>query len=769
MPANDFKQLSSRDFEELTRDLLQAEWGVALEAFKTGRDQGIDLRRITAEQGTLIVQCKHFATSGYAKLLAHLRSTDLEKVRRLNPGRYVLVTSVALSPHNKDAVQELLAPFIRSPNDVIGANDIDSLLQRHPDVARANFKLWLTSTEILERVLHNAVKCQTEFEIERVIRKLPIFVQNAAYPRAQEILNATSVLVISGVPGIGKTTLAEILLYAHLEQGYEPVVIQTDVREGKDVFKPKRRQVFYFDDFLGQTFLGEGRFPGSLNSDVALVEFVEMVRATGQSRFILTTREHLLQGARTASERLSYSALIDARCVLELADYSKGQRARILYNHLYFSDLAREYKEEMIRDDFFLEVVGHKHFSPRLIEWLSASRRLRNVQSVEYQRHVRNILANPHAIWSHAFNHQISAGARNLLLALYSLGPSTELVELEPAWKALNSLTAQKYNRPAGPKDYSNALKELDNAFATYRGGRADFLNPSVREMVAAEVCATPEFVLDVVASASRFQQITSLLELAEQGNATIQRVLSENGAILEASMLRLLRTPAWRWDRQPDGRSRGSHIDVEFEQRLVQIGKAASFLNLPSLRTMFETEVRALPAKYVTSGGCSMRNARSLIEGFDRYPQLKGGEGAALQRELLDTILNRVDISYADQINVLIECSEKVAIWSTADGAKLEELIAEYRSQGCDEEFDNCQDSLDYGSLRGDLDALGKKTGKPFTNKLQEIDERLAELEPPDDGRTGGGSWKNADAPVGDSRADTDDAIREVFGALLE
>jgi hypothetical protein len=156
MPGHDLKQLSSRDFEELTRDLLQAEWGVALEAFKTGRDGGIDLRRISAEKGTTIVQCKHFAVSGYSKLLSHLRGSEVEKVRSLRPKRYVLVTSVELSPANKDAIQELFRPFILSPSDVIGANDIDGLLQRHPDVARSNFKLWLTSTEILERVLHNA-------------------------------------------------------------------------------------------------------------------------------------------------------------------------------------------------------------------------------------------------------------------------------------------------------------------------------------------------------------------------------------------------------------------------------------------------------------------------------------------------------------------------------------------------------------------------------------------------------------------------------------
>lgn len=143
-------------------------------------------------------------------------------------------------------------------------------------------------------MLHNAEACQTQFAVERVIRKLPIFVQNGAFPRAQGILDKTKVLVISGVPGIGKTTLAEMLLYAHLEQGYEPVVIQAEVREGKNLFGSHKRQVFYFDDFLGQTFLGENRFPGGMNNDVALVDFVEMIKATEKSRFILTTREHPL-------------------------------------------------------------------------------------------------------------------------------------------------------------------------------------------------------------------------------------------------------------------------------------------------------------------------------------------------------------------------------------------------------------------------------------------------------------------------------------------
>jgi len=56
MSRYDFTALSSQDFEELSRDLLQADWNVRLEAFKSGRDKGIDFRHIRAGHGTTIIQ-----------------------------------------------------------------------------------------------------------------------------------------------------------------------------------------------------------------------------------------------------------------------------------------------------------------------------------------------------------------------------------------------------------------------------------------------------------------------------------------------------------------------------------------------------------------------------------------------------------------------------------------------------------------------------------------------------------------------------------------
>jgi conflict system STAND superfamily ATPase/restriction endonuclease len=351
MPHYDFLELSNLDFEELVRDLLQAEWGVRVESFKTGRDFGIDLRYTTDRTNGCVIQCKHYAVSGIRRLLSNLKLEAI-KVAKLKPSRYVIATSVGLTPHNKNEIIDIFSPYIQSAQDVFGKDELNGLLRSHSEVEEANFKLWFTSTAVFERVLHNAEHCQTDFELDRIRGKLRLYVQNEAYKRALKILSKSNLVVISGVPGIGKTTLAEMLLYEHLENEFEPIVIKSDIVEAKRLFRRGKKQIFYFDDFLGQTFLRDQTGLLFRNQDQSIVDFMEMIRKSKPARFILTTREHILHNAILMSERLRHSPILKHRIVLELKDYSLLQKGRILYNHLYFSDLPAAYKNRFFAMTF---------------------------------------------------------------------------------------------------------------------------------------------------------------------------------------------------------------------------------------------------------------------------------------------------------------------------------------------------------------------------------------------------------------------------------
>jgi hypothetical protein len=115
MSNYDFAYLSSFDFEVLVRDLLQKDLNLTLESFKSGRDEGIDLRYSKDSKGALIVQCKHYIGSTLRKLIHGLKTEEREKVHKLQPGRYLLATSLGLTPKNKEEIREIFYPYCLSP------------------------------------------------------------------------------------------------------------------------------------------------------------------------------------------------------------------------------------------------------------------------------------------------------------------------------------------------------------------------------------------------------------------------------------------------------------------------------------------------------------------------------------------------------------------------------------------------------------------------------------------------------------------------------
>lgn len=477
MTSYDFRTLSPLDFEELVRDLLQAELGVLFESFKPGKDQGIDFR-FASGIGGAIVQAKHYVGSGFAALLRTCRTED-QKVAAIKPLRYLLTTSVRLSPAQKKRLREAMPSASLAEADIFGADDLNNLLDRHQAVERRHFKLWLASAAVLERILHSGVYNRTETEMALIKRMTLKFVQNDSVSAAERILERSGSLIISGEPGVGKTTLARMLVWLHAEQEWNISVID-DIREAFELPLDETKRLIFFDDFLGQVALSRDLIR---STDQRFPPFLQRVRAHKNLRFVLTTRDYILRQAQAYAARLAEPAVNTSEFVLDVSRYTRSVRAKMLYNHLYFSEMSKADLKSLLTHDFYLSIIDHRNFNPRLIDLLTSPDYLaitgKPIRSV-----VSAVLDNPSELWERPYRTQLGREARALMLALYFNDPVTKLADLEQTFGKMLDAVGSTLSLAERPPVFRNTLKELEGSVLSIQDRKVRFSNPGVRDFL---------------------------------------------------------------------------------------------------------------------------------------------------------------------------------------------------------------------------------------------------------------------------------------------
>lgn len=523
MPDYDFTAcLSPLDFELLSKDLLEAEMGIQLENFREGRDKGIDLRyapihgagravfnlasmKTQREPPTLIVQCKRY--SEFSDLKSTLKNKELAKIQKLKPTRYVLTTSAPLSPQQSDEIKDLLSPFVRSTGDIYGRERLNSLLAKHSEIERRHIKLWVASTGVLESIINAKIHMVSREEVERTLAAAKIYVQNTSFDEALAILKKHHVCIISGLPGIGKTTLARMLLLYFYKRKFDVVKITGDISEAHAVGYHNRPRFYYYDDFLGQTAQADKL---NKNEDQRLLDFMASIRDSKESVFVLTTREYILNQARLHYEKLAREKFDHRTCIIDLSKYSRRIRAQILYNHLHFSKLPRTHLEALVAKRGYVQIVDHENYNPRLIEYLTDSAWTGDIASTDYLELFVRKLDNPVEIWEHAFRNQLPDRARNLLFVLTTMPAEVRIDDLERAFVSFHNSQCAKFATPHSATDFRSALKELDGTFVSTRKVQeavlARFQNPSIRDFMQ-YLLLGGEALAEVVGSLAFFEQ----------------------------------------------------------------------------------------------------------------------------------------------------------------------------------------------------------------------------------------------------------------------
>ena len=251
----DFSKLNDREFEALSASIIERILSKRVEIFKAGRDGGVDGRFWIGKDKEGIIQCKHYFETPYKNLISKLKSEEFKKVQKLNPSRYIFVTSKNLSKANKEEIQQIFDPFILREDDIYGREDLNRFLSKreNKDIVEENFKLWITSSSILDSIYNNAIKGRSESTIREIKESNYKYAITENHQKGLKILEEKNVIILTGEPGIGKTTLADNLALIYIAKGYEFCDIEESISEAESLFrqKEKRKILFYCDDFLG--------------------------------------------------------------------------------------------------------------------------------------------------------------------------------------------------------------------------------------------------------------------------------------------------------------------------------------------------------------------------------------------------------------------------------------------------------------------------------------------------------------------------------------
>ena len=486
----DFHILQPNEFECLTRDLLQKHIDGHVESFASGRDGGIDLRFAWHNETKAVVQVKHYKT--FSSLKSNLNK-EVDKVRLLNPSRYILSTSVGLTPNNKDEIMRIFDPYILDVSDILGRDDLNNLLGKYPDVEKQYYKLWLSSTVVLEHILDKRINTWSDIELEEIREQVSTYVMNDAFNVALSILKKNKYVIISGIPGIGKTTLSRILVYYLLSKGYDEFVKVDSVDDAVQKLCYNKKQVFFYDDFLGSSYLSnnEHRF------DKKLVQFIDKIKREEDKIFILSTREYILADAMLKYEIFALKHIELSKCVLDLSYYSEDIRAEILYNHLAVAQLPYEYVKAIVNRRKYMGIVKHKNFNPRIIETFLNKNYHNTMCPDEYVSAFLSSFDKPFAVWERTFT-TLNKLTKYALLIRCTMGSGS--VFMKDWVKAVKYFI---YNNPAtnslvwDEQSWFDCLKVIEGTFVLSQPYNGDYVvnfhNPSVFDFLVTWLNESPE------------------------------------------------------------------------------------------------------------------------------------------------------------------------------------------------------------------------------------------------------------------------------------
>lgn len=238
-----------------------------------------------------------------------------------------------------------------------------------------------------------------------------------------------------------------------------------NLEEAVGVFSNEQNQLIVIDDIWGPNI------SSNYKNDVKLRDFARIIndfKNSSNHYLILTSREYIIKDVLNNSnfEFDTKDILETDTFIINLNEYSKEEKARILLNHLIFYGFEKEYITYLKYEDTLENIVNHRNYSPRHIEYF-IKKYLKKESQYHYSfyKELYKYLDNPKEFWNHNFRKNTSDTSQLILLIILISSDPVDLLDLEETFNSIQQNARITVNKDIRPEEFSNELKLLEDFY----------------------------------------------------------------------------------------------------------------------------------------------------------------------------------------------------------------------------------------------------------------------------------------------------------------
>ena len=483
-----FMNIDEKEFEEICMQILEKKTNKTFRVFGKGRDGGIDIQ--ANENRNIIGQVKLYLQTPQTQAVTNIKK-EINRIKNKNIERYYIFIGREMSPQNIEEIYQEAKDIMKSKEDIYTLTEINKLLssEEYAEIVQKHIKLWLSQTSILEQINNRNIFIDCETLLDNIKEETKLFIPTNIYEICKKILDKDRLLLILGMPGIGKTMTSKMLVLNYANKGY--CIRYSNSRNLEELKKSislneNKKELIFIDDCLGQRYLELCE-----KDENEIINLIKYIKNKPNKMLLLNSRITIFQEAKNRNYEMG--KCIDKGNfqikVVDLEDISEIEKARILHQYLVVKKIPKEYIEEIKKDKNYIRIIEDTNFSLRIIDYMTEKRIYTKIKPKDYVDAIKDAFQKSIFVWKDEFENRIELVDRILLITLYSIESYlTKEEELKEAFYKRLELE----NIDTSIQIYEKVIERLNQSFIkkVIKNNEVyiKVINPSVNDFIEEEL-----------------------------------------------------------------------------------------------------------------------------------------------------------------------------------------------------------------------------------------------------------------------------------------